>query len=161
MTGLYPHWWEGLRFDDPVRWWASGDTGKTTRDIVQLALLGPPGQFGTGFIPGYLIEHTTAKSGVPDAIETIWVRHVSGGVSQCQLKSYDQRREAYQGTAQHGIWNDEEPPFEIHAECLLRTMSTPDFPGGTILETFTPLQGMTDLIQDYFDHAERYVEEVD
>ena len=34
LTGLYPDWWEGRRFDRAVDWWAAGDTGETTRDPV-------------------------------------------------------------------------------------------------------------------------------
>lgn len=152
-TGLYPHWWKGRRFDEPVNFWASGDTGKTVRDIIQAKLLGPPGAIGSGFIPAYLIEHTARKQGIADAIETIWVNHVSGGISVVQMKSYDQRREAFQGTAQHGIWLDEEPPDDIYTECVLRTARTHDFPGGIVLMTFTPLQGMTKLVQEYMKEA--------
>ena len=35
LTGLYPDWWEGRRFDNPVRALAAGDTSQTTRDIIQ------------------------------------------------------------------------------------------------------------------------------
>src|SRR5579859_2050394 len=40
LTGLYPPWWEGRRFDGPVDWWAAGKTNETTRDIVQMKLFG-------------------------------------------------------------------------------------------------------------------------
>ena len=35
LTGRYPDWWPGRRFDHPVQWWAAGKTNETTRDIVQ------------------------------------------------------------------------------------------------------------------------------
>jgi phage terminase large subunit-like protein len=147
LTGVYPEWWEGRRFACPTRCWAAGDTGKTVRDIVQVALLGPPGAQGTGMIPAHTIVNTTAKSGVADAIETVTVKHATGGTSTLALKSYDQRREAFQGTSQHAIWLDEEPGDDIYTECLLRTMNTPDLPGGGIvMVTFTPLLGMTPLV---------------
>ena len=155
LTGLYPHWWVGRQFTEPVHWWGSGDTGKTTRNIIQEKLLGPPSAIGTGFIPAHLITHTTKKTGVPDAYETVWVRHVSGGISTLELKSYDQRREAFQGTAQHGIWLDEEPPMNIYTECLLRTMQTSDFPGGIIMLTFTPLKGRTELVRQFMATADQ------
>src|ERR1043165_1701738 len=41
LTGCYPHWWEGRRFDKPIEAWVAGDTAQTTRDIVQAALMGP------------------------------------------------------------------------------------------------------------------------
>ena len=48
LTGEYPHWWKGRRFDRPVNWWAAGKINETTRDIVQATLLGQVGQFPTG-----------------------------------------------------------------------------------------------------------------
>ena len=149
LIGEYPSWWEGRRFDGPVNIWAAGDTAKTVRDILQEKLLGPPGAPGTGMIPAHLIDHTTAKQGLADAVETVWVQHRSGGVSVVTFKSYDQRQEAFQGTAQHLIWLDEEPPEDILTESLLRTTKTSDFPGGMVMLTFTPLQGLTPLILSF------------
>ncbi|MCE5247974.1 terminase large subunit, partial [bacterium] len=148
LTGLYPEWWTGRRFPGPIRAWAAGDTGKTVRDIIQSTLLGPKDNPNKRMLPEHLvIGKPKLKAGIPDAVETIEVRHASGGTSVCVLKSYDQRREAFQGTSQHFILLDEEPPEDIHTECLLRTMDTPDMlGGGLMLLTFTPLQGMTPLI---------------
>ena len=50
LTGLYPTWWTGRRFDRPIRTWAAGDTSTTVRDIIQAALLGPVHAPGTGMI---------------------------------------------------------------------------------------------------------------
>jgi len=150
LTGQYPEWWEGRRFDHPVDVWAAGDTGKTTRDIIQFKLLGPVGDIGTGVIPGdAIVGRPMAKSGIPDAFEIVRVRHVSGGISTLGLKSYDQRREAFQGTEKHVIWLDEEPPMPIYTECLLRTMRTGGFEGGMIMCTFTPLMGLSEVVLMY------------
>src|SRR5574337_214781 len=46
LTGDYPEWWTGRRFDRPIKAWAAGDTGKTVREILQAKLLGPVGQWG-------------------------------------------------------------------------------------------------------------------
>ena len=75
LTGEYPDWWKGHRFTVPVNVWAAGDTAKTVRDILQEKLLGGPGALGTGMIPGHLIVNTSVKQGIPNAIESIWVRH--------------------------------------------------------------------------------------
>jgi phage terminase large subunit-like protein len=40
------------------------------------------------------------------------------------------------------VWLDEECPESIYGECLIRTMTT----GGLILLTFTPMQGLTDVV---------------
>lgn len=145
LTGEYPKWWPGRKFDRPVSWWASGDTGKTTRDILQGKLLGKYGSFGTGMIPAHALTAWTPKAGVPEAVEIISVKHVTGGVSRLTFKSYDQKREAFQGTEQDGIWLDEECDKDIYVECLLRTMTC----NGMVILTFTPLLGMTELIRDF------------
>jgi phage terminase large subunit-like protein len=97
-------------------------------------------------IPGDLILRTTVKHGIPDAYETVYVRHVpTGGVSTLQFKSYDQGREAFQGTAQDVVHLDEEPSIEIYTECLLRLMTR----DGRLLLTATPLRGVTQLMLQY------------
>jgi len=62
------------------------------------------------------------------------VKHASGGTSELILKSYDQGREAFQGTNRDLVWLDEEAERAIYVECLLRTMTT----NGIILLTFPP-----------------------
>ena len=94
----------------------SGDTAKTTRDIIQRIFLGPAGEFGTGLVPADSLVRTTAKPGVADAIEGMFVKHVSGGTSELILKSYDQGREAFQGTNRDLIWLDEEADRSIYVE---------------------------------------------
>src|SRR5574340_650527 len=116
MTGIYPDWWEGRRFGGPVDVWAGSDTGETTRDIVQLALMGPVADYGTGAIPHRCINGFSMRKGVTDAIDVVRVRHASGGVSTVGFKSYDQGREKWQGTARHVIWLDEEPPEDVYDE---------------------------------------------
>jgi phage terminase large subunit-like protein len=153
LTGEYPAWWVGHRFDKPTKWWAAGDTAKTVRDIIQAKLLGPPGDKaaeGTGLIPADRIVRTTPKQGIPDAVEHIYVKHKSGGTSVIQLKSYDQGREVFQGTEQDGIWLDEEPPLSIYTECVIRTMTT----NGLVLCTFTPLEGLSETVLHYLPEGD-------
>ncbi len=145
LTGIYPDWWEGKRFTKPIVCWCAGDTGKTTRDIIQLKLLGMPGSFGTGLIPKDNIIRTLQKQGVADAVEMAYIQHSSGKQSLLVFKSYDQRREGFQGTEVDVIWPDEEPPQDIYVEMLLRTMTT----NGIVLTTFTPLMGLSDVVLSF------------
>jgi phage terminase large subunit-like protein len=145
LTGIYPDWWVGKRFKKPIVCWCSGDTGKTTRDIIQFKLMGAPGSHGSGLIPKDKITRTLAKVGVPDALEMVRVKHISGNESMLFFKSYDQRREGFQGTEVDVIWPDEEPPQDIYIEMLLRTMTT----GGIVLTTFTPLMGLSDVVLSF------------
>lgn len=150
LTGLYPDWWKGRRFAHPVSAWAAGDTSQTVRDIIQTKLLGEYGQFGTGLIPGVQLLSTTNKAGsVAESVEGIKVRHSSGGVSRCTLKSYDQKRKSFQGTEQDIIWLDEEPPMDIYTECLLRTMGVDSRGAGMVMCTFTPLLGLSEVVLSY------------
>ena len=41
LTGNYPAWWKGRRFDRKTKGWAAGDTRQTVRDILVEKLLGP------------------------------------------------------------------------------------------------------------------------
>lgn len=150
LTGLYPKWWTGRRFDRAVDTWAAGDTGKTVRDIVQAKLLGKPGEFGTGLIPKDVLIRTTPKHGIPDAVDTIYVRHASGGISQVVLKSFDQKRESFQGTEKDVVWLDEESPLDIYTECLLRTMTN----SGLLMLTFTPLLGLSETVMQFLPGGE-------
>jgi phage terminase large subunit-like protein len=142
LTGDYPPWWEGRRFESPVDVWAAGDTSETTRDIVQLALMGPINAIGTGLIPAAkIIGEPARRSGTANSIDTVLVQHASGGTSSLGFKSYDQGRRKFQGTGKHVIWLDEEPPADVYDECLLRLMTT----NGLMLATFTPLLGLSDV----------------
>lgn len=158
LTGLYPPWWEGRRFDHPIAAWAAGDTYETTRDIIQLTLLGEVGQRdgrkamdGRGIIPGHLLGRCSWRSGLTDLVDTQLVRHVSGGNSSLGLKSYDQGRKAFQGTARHVIWFDEEPPGLVYNEALIRTATV----DGIVLLTFTPLEGMSDVVISFLPAEQR------
>lgn len=152
LTGQYPDWWPGRRFSKPTRFWAAGKTNETTRDIVQATLLGDithqggrKGFTGTGVVPGQTLGKLTWKQGVQDLIDTIKIRHVSGGWSTLGLKSYQQGRGSFEGTAQHGIWLDEEPPMDIYGECIIRTATT----NGIVMLTFTPLEGLSEVVLQF------------
>ncbi|WP_375188421.1 terminase large subunit domain-containing protein [Sphingobium yanoikuyae] len=164
LTGRYPHWWEGRRFRHPIRAWACGKTNETTRDIVQTTLLGDIEYQGNrkmvdgaGVIPrdciGLHSGSVTWKQGVADLIDTIKIKHISGGWSKLGLKSYQQGRGAFEGTAQHVIWDDEEPPMDVYNEQVIRTATTK----GIMMLTFTPLEGMSDVVQQFLPDDEEVI----
>jgi phage terminase large subunit-like protein len=150
LTGLYPRWWPGRRFTKSILAWAGGDTSKTTRDIQQLELMGSPSELGTGMIPGALILDTKAKQGLPDGLEIVYVKHVSGKASRLLFKSYDQGRKSWQGTKPDLIWCDEEPPMDVWTEIQMRLMATaPGELGGIAYLTFTPIEGWTEVVSSF------------
>lgn len=145
LTGQYPDWWAGRRWDRPVRGWCGSKTGEVTRDGVQRYLVGEPkdeSQWGTGMIPGEALLDWGRRQGVPDALDNCTVRHLSGGVSTCGFKSYDQGRQKWQSETLDFVWFDEEPPMDIYMEGLTRTNAT----AGITFITFTPLLGMSDVV---------------
>lgn len=150
LTGRYPNWWPGRKFNAPITAWATGETGTLVRDTIQKILLGPSSERGTGLIPGDDIVKTTPRSGIPEAIDTVTVAHSSGRNSSLVFKSYDQRREAFQGAAVDVVWFDEEPPLDVYMEGLTRIMSTvPGRPNGSCICTFTPLKGLSGVVLLY------------
>lgn len=142
LTGRYPDWWVGRRWDRPVVFWAAGVTGESTRDTVQRLLLGRPGRHGTGYIPKACIVDSPTSRGVPDLVDHIKVKHETGGESIVYLKSYEKGREKWQGDTVDAIWFDEEPDLDIYSEGLTRTQAT----GGMVWVTFTPLLGMSEVV---------------
>lgn len=155
MTGRYPKWWQGKRFEHPVDLWAVGKTHETTRDILQKYMVGNRYDMGTGMLPRDDLFwdgkfHCTTKSGVPDAILDVYCKHHTNnkfdGYSHCTFKSYVQGKDAFMGDSIHVVHLDEEPSDkEIYGECLTRTMTT----NGIILCTFTPLDGMSEVVLSF------------
>jgi phage terminase large subunit-like protein len=159
LTGKYPTWWNGRRFDRPVAAWAGSETSEVTRDTVQRVLVGPPkleSEWGTGLIPGDDLADWSRRQGVADALDGLvvqWHRNVSrdpdgpprwqrAGLSTLGFKSYDQGRTKWQGETLDFVWFDEEPPGEIYTEGLTRTNAT----DGLVWMTFTPLKGMSEVV---------------
>jgi phage terminase large subunit-like protein len=148
LTGRYPKWWRGRRFDRPIAALAGSETAELTRQGVQRLLLGPPAderQWGTGLVPGDDIVEWTRRRGVADAVDTIVVRHVSGGNSTALLKSYDQGRAKWQADTVHVVWFDEEPPLDVYSEGVTRTNAT----RGLVYLTFTPLLGVSAVVHRF------------
>ena len=146
MTGWYPDWWTGRRFTKPVKVWTGAVTNEASRDIIQEALLGPLGKHGTGWIPKEALAKVSMRqAGVPDVVDTIRVKHAAGGESVCNLKTYDQKREKFQGAAIDIWWPDEECPAEIYTEGLTRILDR----DGMAIVTFTPLMGATWIVDRF------------
>ena len=57
LTGLYPKFWKGRRFNGATKGWVVAENLKMARDIIQRKLCGEPGSkenFGSGMIPKHL-----------------------------------------------------------------------------------------------------------
>lgn len=149
LTGLYPEWWgEAKRFKRATRGWAGSKNAEVARDGAQRILLGPTNAIGTGTIPRDRILEVKKARGVPDAVESVLVKHTSGDQSLLVFKGYLDGREAWQAETLDFVWFDEEPPQDIYSEGLTRTNNTK----GIAYLTFTPLMGMTAVVKRFWDH---------
>jgi phage terminase large subunit-like protein len=162
LTGRYPDWWRGKRFDKPTRGWCAGVTSSDVRNVQQRKLCGTPGveaDWGTGMIPKECLIDRSRAPGIVDAIDQLQVRHITGGTSIAQFKSYEQGRAKFQGDTIDWGWADEEPDpsnnstREVYDEFLSRLSGD-----GILFTTFTPLFGPTPLVNSFNeDHPDRGV----
>lgn len=155
LTGRYPAWWQGRRWDRPISALAGSESAEVTKKGIQRLLVGTPENpdaWGTGFIPKDCILDTSRKAGVPDALDNVLVRHVNGGASVLGLKSYDQGRTRWQADTVDIVWFDEEPPQDVYSEGRTRTNAT----GGSVYLTFTPLKGMSDVVRRFLNETDKH-----
>lgn len=165
LTGKYPSWWEGHRFNKPILCWAVGITGDSTRKVMQKELFGTPmgkdiPELGTGAIPRDLIDfENLEKDG--NIIKIAKVKHHDAegnfdGWSTLEFRSTQQGEHVLMGATVDYIWLDEEDPFksmEIYAQCVTRTATT----GGLITITATPENGLTKLVDLFMKDNSGYL----
>lgn len=145
LTGKYPTWWEGRTFNKPILACAVGVTNTQTTTVIQEGLLGPRTDVGSGMVERDLIGRHLSNPGSPDALVSCEVKHATGGWSRVMFKSQQHDVESFQGFKFDVVFLDEEPPENIYAELIVRTMTT----NGLIMLTFTPLQGLSNVILSF------------
>lgn len=147
LTGEYPAWWEGKRFNKPIRMWIGANSLETFRDSVQVKLFGPREAWGTGLIPAARIGKPKFYSNPTDTLDFCLIKHVNGGWSRLISRSYKGGRESFESQDVDAIWLDEEPDGEILGAASGRFRGhTAD---GTLWMTYTPFQGITDVVMGY------------
>jgi phage terminase large subunit-like protein len=117
------------------RWWASAETFQDSVNIQQRKVWD-------------LVPKNRLKYGRYDEINGFTNRKLLfDNGSMILFKSYDQGRESFASDDVDGIWNDEEPPYDIYKEQRMRLIDR----NGEMIFTMTSLKGITDLIQDLFE----------
>ena len=169
LTGDYPDWWDGRRFDEPGQYWAAGKQNQTVRDVIQAEMFGAVIKdannrnmiAGGAMVPGTAIIPSTAvyRGGYPRLIDTVSIRYKDSltEFSTLGLKAYEQGRGSFEGTARHGCWLDEECDISVYNECVIRTGTV----GGLAWLTFTPLEGLTETVMQFLPDDLRPLEEED
>lgn len=148
LTGEYPDWWEGKRFDRPTLVYCGANSNDKARDICQRALFGEPGDptaWGSGYVPRHLIGSSQRKQMVPDAKYSVQVKHSSGGWSKVIFLTYEMGKEGWMGFSADHVWLDEEPPPDIVSQALRSIVDR----GGQLKMTFTPESGMTNIVAQF------------
>ena len=156
-TGQYPPWWQGKVFNRPVKLCVGSETNELCRDIQQKKLFGefaPESNDpdGTGWVPKDCLGQVNRRiCGIPGVLESVQVKHVSGGFSTIVQKTYEQGWAKWQGVEYDGVWLDEEPPDDrIYPEVLIRLMNR----GGILLFSRTPLMGMSLIVSVFMEGGE-------
>jgi phage terminase large subunit-like protein len=146
LTGQYPRWWRGRRFNRPTRGWTAGPSVQLVRDGPQRQLCSRQGEFGTGTIPltAFVGKPIMIPGGI-QAIDTLTVKHMTDGVydgqSTLTFKSFEQRSEKLSSESVDWIWIDERCSEEVYSELLARTTAT----NGILFLSYTPLKGGGEL----------------
>ena len=96
LTGNYPAWWKGRRFDRKTK------DGRREIRVRPCAIFSSKAARsknarGTGMIPGESIARIVPMPGVPDGVELVEVRSKHGGNSRLSFKSFDQGDCRFQG----------------------------------------------------------------
>lgn len=117
------------------KWWVVGETFQDSVNIQQQKIwqLCPRQEIRYGkfdVINGFVNRKLLLKNG-----------------SLIIFKSFDQKREAFQGDAVDGVWLDEEPPYDIYQECRMRLIDR----NGEMIVSMTSLKGITELMGELFE----------
>ena len=153
LTGQYPRWWQGRVYDRPIECWVLGETADSTRDTPQRYLIGNPsvkGEWGQGWIPADCLGKCSMIGKPANCIDTMAIKHISGGWSELAFKSYGRGRERLQARNLDLVWFDEEPPIDVYSECITRTQSK----RGMVMITFTPLKGMSEVVRLFIEDGD-------
>ena len=165
LTGKYPEWYDGHRFQYPILCWAVGITGDSTRKVLQKELFGTSmgkdvAAIGTGAIPRDCVDFKNLeKDG--HRILNCKIKHfdengVEDGWSTLEFRSTQQGEHVLMGATVDYIWLDEEDPYrsmEIYAQCVTRTSTTK----GLVTITATPENGLTELVDAFMKDTSGYM----
>lgn len=156
LTGQYPDWWQGHRFDKPITVMVAGEGWSQVALVLQQELLGTPDvklreQIGTGAIPRDAIVVDTMRGDGANCIG-VEIRHRSGGKSYLLFANYTQEVRQLQGFKLNLAVFDEQPPDDFFSEIVTRTATTQ----GMVLCSFTPLKGLNGLVSKFWNREQGY-----
>lgn len=154
LLGDYPLDYDGHRFAHAPLLWGLGYSMEKTRDLLQQELFGKfqDGKLTGGLVPADRIVDRGWESapGTPNAMRSVQVKHNSGSISTIQFWSYSQGQHALMGDVVDWFHVDEEPRDQtIRPQLLTRTINGDKGRGGRGIYTFTPENGLTELVMKF------------
>ena len=156
LTGQYPAWWTGRRWDKPITAMVAGEGWQQVAMVLQNELLGTQDvkitdAIGTGAIPRDAIVFETMRNDGANCLG-VEVRHTSGSNSYLVFANYTQEVRQMQGFKLTLAVFDEQPPDDFFSEIVTRTATTQ----GQVLCSFTPLKGLNGLVSKFWNNEEGY-----
>jgi len=156
LTGIYPDWWEGRRYDRPITAMVAGEGWSQVALVLQNELLGTPDvklrdNIGSGAIPRVCIDTDTMRSDGANCIG-VEILHRTGGKSYLLFANYTQEVRQLQGFKLNLAVFDEQPPDDFFSEIVTRTATTQ----GMVMCSFTPLKGLNGLVSKFWNKEAGY-----
>lgn len=156
LTGIYPSWWKGKRFNKPVNVMVAGEGWQQVALVLQAELLGTNDvklnhAIGTGAIPRDNIVIDTMRNDGPNCMGCE-IKHISGSNSYLLFANYTQEVRQMQGFKLNLAVFDEQPPDDFFSEIVTRTATTQ----GQVLCSFTPLKGLNGLVSKFWNFEDGY-----
>lgn len=155
LTGRYPEWWRGHGLNFAPEMMCASVTNDLTRDHLQRLYLGDPEDdkaLGTGTIPRECIGRITRKAGVPNAIDTVLIKHKSGKWAKLKFLAYEMGFKKFMARGTDVSHLDEEPPQDILSQVIRATFAKRH---AFIMATFTPEEGMTQVVSQLLNDIQR------
>lgn len=149
LTGLYPEWWPGHKFDRAVNCLMLGESWSQiiNPDAIHDLVFGRLIELGTGWIPKDKIFNVQ-KSGQLGTIAICNIQHISGQFSSLKVGTYQSGDNVLMGSTLDFVLIDECPNDKsILPQCVKRTWSS----GGKVLAAFTPEKGLNDTVKEFWD----------
>ena len=152
LLGEYPKWYTGKKYlETPPTVVMAGVNSNHNRIVLQEKMFGTANRniesdVGTGMIPLDRIAENSIIKSRDGGIVGCQVTHKSGKNSILEFRAYEQGREAIQGFPADIIVIDEQPKDDFWSEALVRTSARQ----GIVLCAFTPLKGMTSLVEKFW-----------
>jgi hypothetical protein len=163
LTGEYPDWWPGYRFQHAPNFMIAGVDNIQLKLVLQQELFGDVTTHPTtgkkmlsgNWVHQDEIGRITWNKVTADLAQSVevWGKY---GMAMCSLRSYSQSKTGHKslsfaGTSLDGLWVDECPPDDLIGQFVVRTLTGNYNQGGRIRYTMTPELGKTQLVSKFME----------